>query len=132
MSNFIGTHSFIPDNAWILDSSATHHVCHDINFFDSFDDNMTATYVMLPTGHNASISKTGTIRLNDSLILTRELYVPSFRYNLTFVSSLTSSLSCSLIFYADKCLIQDTIQGKKIGMSKRFGNLYFLDLVESK
>jgi len=89
---------------------------------------MLATYVMLPTSHNASISKIGTIHLNDSLILSRVLYVPSFKYNLISVSSLTRNLFRSLILCADKCLIHDTIQGRKIGMCKRFGNLYFLDL----
>ncbi|KAL5575085.1 hypothetical protein UlMin_016784 [Ulmus minor] len=98
VSNFTGISSLISANVWIIDSGATHHVCHDLSLFDSFDNNHTSTFVLLPTGHSAPISKIGSVRLSPSLVLSKVLYVPSFRYNLLSVSSLTKSLSCSLFF----------------------------------
>ncbi|KAL5563330.1 hypothetical protein UlMin_033077 [Ulmus minor] len=59
VSNFTGISSLISANVWIIDSGATHHVCHDLSLFDSFDNNHTSTFVLLPTGHTAPISKIG-------------------------------------------------------------------------
>ncbi|KAL5571608.1 hypothetical protein UlMin_021205 [Ulmus minor] len=125
MSNFTGISSLIAANVWIIDSGATHHVCHDLSLFDSFDNNYVSTFVLLPTGHTATISKIGSVRLSPSLVLSKVLYVPSFIFNLLSVSSLTKSLSCSLFFHDDGCVIQDT-QGMEIGTSKRVGHLYHL------
>ncbi|KAL5563416.1 hypothetical protein UlMin_033163 [Ulmus minor] len=74
VSNFTGISSLISANIWIIDSGATHHVCHDLSLFDSFDNNYVSTFVLLPTGHTAPISKIGSVWLSPSLVLSKVLY----------------------------------------------------------
>ena len=131
VSNCTGI-SLIPGHVWIIDSGATHHVCHDIRLFESFDDVTVTSSIMLPNGQNVDISRVGTVRLTSLLVLHNVLFVPSFRYNLISVSSLTKSLPCSLTFSDDHCFIQDNMQGLRIGMSNRVGNLYYLIFFENK
>ena len=60
--------------------------------------------------------------------MTKVLYVPDFKYNLLSISALLQSASCSLKFDADHCYIQDISQDSLIGMGKKIGNLYYLQL----
>ncbi|KAL5578965.1 hypothetical protein UlMin_011407 [Ulmus minor] len=59
VSNCTGI-SLIPGHVWIIDSGATHHVCHDIRLFESFDDVTVTSSIMLPNGQNVDISRVGT------------------------------------------------------------------------
>ncbi|KAL5566450.1 hypothetical protein UlMin_029614 [Ulmus minor] len=59
VSNFTGISSFIPLNSWILDTGATHHVCHNETLFESFESTFVASYVTLPNGQSASIDCVG-------------------------------------------------------------------------
>ena len=54
VSNFTGINSFslIYAQIWIIDTRATHHVCHD---FSSFDTSVQASHVTLPTRQQAAI-----------------------------------------------------------------------------
>ncbi|KAK0593262.1 hypothetical protein LWI29_033784 [Acer saccharum] len=127
VSYFTSIHSTILIDAWILDTGATHYVCHTLHSFESFVSSSVSD-VILPNGQTAPIIKIGTVRLSSHIILYNVLFVPSFKYNLLSVSSLTKSLSCCLMFSATSCMIRDLNHGTKIGMGKRLGNLYYLDL----
>ncbi|KAK0591293.1 hypothetical protein LWI29_038100 [Acer saccharum] len=117
VSNFTVIGSSIPSTTWIIDSGATHHVCHDLSLFSSFDIDFSGSSVQLPNGHMVAISKIGTVSLSLHLVLTKVLYVPDFKYNLLSISALLQSASCSLKFYADHCYIQDISQDSLIGMA---------------
>ena len=127
ISNFTGKRSYIPTDAWILDTGATHHVCHTLQCFESISSDSTS-HVTLPNGQTAPILQVGTIRLSPHIVLHNVLFIPSFKYNLVSVSALTKNLTCTLMFTADSCVIQDLTQGIKIGMAKKHRNLYYLQL----
>ncbi|KAL5543326.1 hypothetical protein UlMin_007110 [Ulmus minor] len=56
-------------HVWIIDLGATHHVCHDIRLFESFDDVTVTSSIMLPNGQNVDISRVGTVCLTPLLVL---------------------------------------------------------------
>lgn len=78
----------LSSESWIIDSGATHHVCHDKRLFTDLSDAVN-TSVTLPTGFGVKIAGIGNIRLNDYLILSNVLCIPDFRLNLLSVSQLT-------------------------------------------
>ncbi|KAL5560411.1 hypothetical protein UlMin_036622 [Ulmus minor] len=126
ISNFTGTFPSISSRTWILDTGATHHVCHDKALFESFEPNNVTSYVTLPNGQKVSIARIGTVRISSSLLLDKVLFVPSFQYNLISISALTKFSNCVLMFSADGCVIQDTTRAIRIGKGNRVGNLYYL------
>ncbi|KAL5563281.1 hypothetical protein UlMin_033028 [Ulmus minor] len=99
ISNCIGI-SLVPGHVWIIDSGATHHVCHDIRLFESFDDVTVTGSIILPNGQNVDISRVGTVRRTSFLVLHKVLF--------------------------------DNMQGLRIGMSNKVGNLYYLIFSENK
>ncbi|KAL5542382.1 hypothetical protein UlMin_010092 [Ulmus minor] len=126
ISNFTGTFPSISSRTWILDTGATHHVCHDRALFESFEPNNVTSYVTLPNGQKVSIARIGTIRISSYLLLDKVLFVPSFKYNLISISALTKFSNCVIMFSADGCVIQDTTRAIRIGKGNRVGNLYYL------
>ncbi|KAL5576834.1 hypothetical protein UlMin_018533 [Ulmus minor] len=60
ISNFTGTFPSISSRTWILDTGATHHVCHDRALFESFEPSNATSYVTLPNGQKVSIARIGT------------------------------------------------------------------------
>ena len=86
------------------------------------------TFVYLPNGEQALVTHVGTVtvHISSSLILTDVLCVPSFTFNLIYVSKLTKSLNCCLIFLGDCYFIQDLAQWSMIGLGKAHNGLYLL------
>ncbi|KAL5543954.1 hypothetical protein UlMin_007738 [Ulmus minor] len=126
ISNFTGTFPSISSRTWILDTGATHHVCHDRTLFESFEPNNVTSYVTLPNGQKVSIARIGKVRISSSILLDKVLFVPSFKYNLVSISALTKFSNCAMMFFADGCVIQDTTRAIRIGKGSRVGNLYYL------
>ena len=118
--------SFLPKDAWIIDSRASSHVCSDLGMFDSFVPVSSVT-ITLPNGRFVPITHTGTIKITDSLILYDVLLVPDFQFNLISVSSLIRSLVCAAHFFPNGCLIQELSRGLMIGKGSLYNNLYILD-----
>ena len=132
--HFTGTISFSPfiasvncSPSWIIDTGATHHVCCNLSLFHTSSPVSDAS-VNLPNGGTAIVTHIGTIHLTPTITLTSVLCVPFFTFNLISVSSLTSSLACTVNFTHNSLLIQEASQGTLIGKGSRFGNLYILHL----
>ena len=126
VSNFAGNKVKIQNKGWIIDSGATHHVCNDISLFDSSID-VQNVRVTLPTGITVPIDRVGSVILSKDVKLLNVLFVPTFRYNLLSVSAFTDTLSLSMVFTPDACIIQEPSRGKMIGKGSRKGQLYQLD-----
>ncbi|KAL6337510.1 hypothetical protein AAG906_037103 [Vitis piasezkii] len=116
----------IQNKGWIIDSGATHHVCNDISLFDS-SIAVQNVRVTLPTGITVPIDRVGSVILSKDVKLLNVLFVPTFRYNLLSVSAFTDTLSLSMVFTPDACIIQEPSRGKMIGKGSRKGRLYHLD-----
>ena len=84
-------------------------------------------YVYLPNGEKVLVTHIGTVHLTETLILTNVLYVPSFTFNLIFVSQLNKSKYCCLIFLRSFFFFQDLALWSTIGLGRKQNGLYLLD-----
>lgn len=129
--HFVGalraTGNVLNSDSWIIDSGATHHVCHDKNLFEMLSEDVHSS-VTLPTGSGVQIAGIGSLKLSEYLILKNVLYIPDFRLNLLSVSQLTKDLGYRVSFDTTSCVIQDPIKGLMIGQGEEIANLYFLDV----
>jgi hypothetical protein len=74
--------------------------------------------VKLPNGNFAAVTHIGTVRLSATLTLTNVLCVPSFLFNLIYVSKFINVLHCCLIFLAKFCFIQQLLGWRLIGLGR--------------
>ena len=80
-------------NDWIIDTGAIDHMVHLVSCLTTITSAIN-TFVYLPNGEKALVTHIGTVYISDNLILYGVLCVPSFTFNLIFVSQLTKSLFC--------------------------------------
>ena len=85
------------------------------------------TYVNLPNGEVASVTYVGIVKILEHLILHNVLCVPSFSFNLIYVSQLAKSTACCLIFFGNLCFIQDLAHWSTLGLGRESNRLYLLD-----
>ena len=111
---------------WIIDTGATDHMVHSESVLDSFTC-VSNSYVYLPNGEKVLVTHIGTMHINDTLILTDVLCVPSFTFNLISVSKLNKSQCCCLIFLGSFCFIQDLAHWSTIGLGREQNGLFLLD-----
>ena len=112
------SHPFVPSDAWVIDTGATHHVCCNISLF-SHSRLVHNTTVTLPNGHVVAINRVGSVRLFDTLNLDNVLFVPMFTFNLLSISAHTLSHNCSVNFLSNSSVIQDLTRGLMIRKDKR-------------
>ena len=91
---------------WILDSGATDHMIHSLQFFPSVTS-IVHFSAKLPNGDMAKVTHIGTIKLTSTLTLENVFCIPSFSFNLVSISKLTQSSSCCCIFLSHYYFIQD-------------------------
>ena len=91
---------------WILDSGATDHMIHSLQFFTSVTS-IVHFSAKLPNGDMAKVTHIGTIKLTSTLTLENVFCIPSFSFNLVSISKLTQSSSCCCIFLSHYYFIQD-------------------------
>ena len=118
--------SFLPSDAWTIDSGASSHVCSDLHMFTTLTP-VSSVSVSLPNGTRVLITHTGTIHISASLILYNVLHVPDFQFNLISVSCLVRSLRCAAHFFLHGCFIQELSRGLMIGKGNLHRDLYILD-----
>ena len=106
--------SFLPNDAWIIDSGASSHVCSDLHMFTTLT-HVSSVSVSFPNGTRVPITHTGTIHISASLILYNVLHVPDFQFNLISVSCLVRSLRCAAHFFSHGYFIQELSRGLMIG-----------------
>ena len=78
-SSTVTTH--ISSSDWILDSGATDHMIHSIQFFTSITS-IVHISVRLPNGDMAKVSHIGTVQVSPTLLLENVLCIPTFSFNL--------------------------------------------------
>ena len=106
----------------MLDTRATAHFVCSVDLLSSITATMQSL-VQSPNGELAQITHIGTVVLSSSLTLTNVLCVPSFSFNLLFVSTLTLSQPYCLVFLSTYCFIQDLLSWKTIGVGKAIDGL---------
>ena len=74
----------------VIDTGATDHIVCSVSLLSSITA-ITNTIVELPNGETTSVTHIGTIVLSSSLTLNNVLCMPSFTFNLLFVSTITKT-----------------------------------------
>ena len=92
------------NDVWVLNTGATNHIVHSLTLFTHITSSIS-TFVQFPNGEKVVVTCIGTIQVTLTLILENVLCVPSFTFNLIFVSQLTKTLSCCLVFLSNLCFI---------------------------
>ncbi|KZV55756.1 hypothetical protein F511_21252 [Dorcoceras hygrometricum] len=118
------SHTAFPPFSWIIDTSATHHICCSLHHFVSskpFNSNVT-----LPNNLNIPVTNIGSVMLLPEIILKNVRFVPQFKFNLLSISSLTKQIPCSVSFSSELCQILVLNQARTIGTGRRVGDLYIL------
>ena len=106
VSNFAVNNAIVHNKSWIIDSGATHHICNDISLFDSSID-VQNVRVTLFIGLAFTIVRVGSVILSKDVKLINVLFVSTFKYNLLSLSAFTDTLSLSMVFTHDACIIQE-------------------------
>lgn len=97
---------------WVIDTRATDHRIHFVSCFTSITVTLN-THVNLPNDENSLVTHIRTIQISKKLIIYNVLCVPSFSFNLIYVSRLAKSILCCLMkcfisnemFHCDICLL---------------------------
>ncbi|OIT29318.1 hypothetical protein A4A49_57114, partial [Nicotiana attenuata] len=79
---------------WILDSEASNHMTYRKSFLTNIKTLPYPFLATLPNGYGVKVTEIGDAFLGPSLTLFRVLYVPSFKFNLISLHSLTVHLNC--------------------------------------
>ena len=94
-----------PDNTWVIDSGASHHMCNNRDMF--LPHTITKTNYTIRLGDKTTVEaiEQGLIPINNFRI--NALFVPHFRISLLSVSKLDSELQWFTSFAQSKCTVQD-------------------------
>jgi len=90
----------------LLDSGASHHMTWNLKLLSNLCD-ITLVLVGMPNETIALANKRGSVRLNDKLMLSDVLYIPSLNGNLIPIAQLIEDLCCIVTFTHKLCVIQD-------------------------
>ena len=110
---------------WIVDTGASDHMISDKSLF-SEPPISACLDIQLPNGSVVQSMFRGTVKLNDFLVLHNVLYVPSFSYNLLYVSNLAKTRNVEVHFISSKCVLQDVHTHQIIGCAELRHGLYRL------
>lgn len=118
---------FIESGTWIINTSASNHMCVDSKLIDKLIPLHKPTTVSLPDGSIKNVYHIGNITLNSKLVFTDTVYLPSFKFNLLSVNKLAKTSHIKLIFNPTYCVLQDLKTEDILAIGKVIGSLYILD-----
>lgn len=124
----ISFNSHIVDSSWILDTVATRHICHSLDWYKTYN----IIEVRLPNGSSVAATCIGKILLNSDLIIENVLFVPEFVVNLPSVFQLCSEQKCLLTFEPEYFTIQAKKDLRMIGLAKQLEGIYYLEANQRK
>ncbi|OIT06939.1 hypothetical protein A4A49_61595, partial [Nicotiana attenuata] len=81
-------------DSWILDSGATNHMTFKRSLLTNTKTLVYPFLVTLPNGYKVKVTLIGDVVVSPKFTLRKVLFVPSFKYNLISVHSLTIQLDC--------------------------------------
>lgn len=95
------------NNTWLLDSSATDHICSTLTLFHSYSPTKTSDHhITIPDGRQIPVSHIDPVQLTKDIKLHNVLHIPDFEFNLISVHKLCHDLNCQIIFTHDSCFLQ--------------------------
>ncbi|XP_052625020.1 uncharacterized protein LOC111912222 [Lactuca sativa] len=116
--------SSIPSSLWILDFGATHHMTPHLSSFVSLSQ-VSSIYVKSASDTSMLVEGVGSVFVSH-ITLPDVYYIPKLTLNLASVSQ-----SGNWVFFSDSvCVIQDQHTQKVIGIGRRVGELYVLEVLK--
>ena len=112
---------------WVIDSGATDHMIGNSNLLTTFQPHPSISTVTLADRSTSCVLGSGTIHSTSLITLTSVMSLPQFSFNLIFVSKLTRTLNCSILFFPDYCLIQDLLTKQIISRGRESEGLYIIE-----
>ena len=111
---------------WIIDSGASNHITFNKSSLTNIQTMSYPMLVSLPNGYKVKVIEFGDVVITSGIVLHNVLYMPSFKYNLVSVHSLTLSMRSVVLFTSVSCLLQaPSVKRPQVLGSSREG-LYFL------
>ncbi|XP_019252858.1 PREDICTED: uncharacterized protein LOC109231670 [Nicotiana attenuata] len=104
-SNHLCDSSNSDADTWILDSGATNHMTHNKSILTNVKTFVYPYLVILPNGYKVKVTLIGDVILSPKFSLKKVLFVPSFKFNLISVHSLTVQLGCIVVFTKYICIL---------------------------
>ncbi|KAK1422630.1 hypothetical protein QVD17_17916 [Tagetes erecta] len=112
-------------SGWIIDSGANQHmVMSEENLIDQIDVSGYNITVNHPNGTNALVTKIGSLKICDKIILTDVFVVPEYCANLISVYKLARDNKLQVVFDEFKCLLQDLRTRKTLVTGNQVEGLY--------
>ncbi|XP_076951542.1 uncharacterized protein LOC143624935 [Bidens hawaiensis] len=112
-------------SANVGDSGANQHmVMSDKDIFNSIDEFDFNISVKHQNGSNAAVTKIGSLKLDDKVILTDVFVVPYYYVNLLSVYKLASDNKLSMTFNENNCYIQDSLSKRTLVTGRQVNGLY--------
>lgn len=128
-ANLAGTYcllSSLNTSRWIVDSGATTHICNDINLFSNIKDiSHSKHYITIPDGSKHKVTKHGTVKIHENLVLKNVFFVPNFHFNLISVIKICLDANALVVFSQETCLLQDHLTQTYLPLGKLTHGLYY-------
>nr|KAJ0188860.1 hypothetical protein LSAT_V11C900465450 [Lactuca sativa] len=122
MANMAGRNDIF--DGWIVDSGATEHMTHRLDFLFNKIQNSKNSPVVIPSGDKVSVMGEGEHTFPGGVNIKGVLFVPNFNYNLLSVGKLADDLNCAVTFFPGFFVMQELGTKHMIGAGNRSGGLY--------
>ncbi|KAF5790693.1 putative RNA-directed DNA polymerase [Helianthus annuus] len=118
--------SFGKGTGWIIDSGENNHMVNsEKNLTDYVDVSNLRIQIKHPNGTNAYVTKIGSLKLMNGVILNDVLVVPEYNINLISVHKLVRDNKLYIGFDEHICYVQDLLTKKVLMTGDQLEGLYF-------
>jgi len=114
----------IDEYSWILDSGETEHMSYNESMFINLKLLPFPLMVNLPNSYRVRVTHVGSVILLPNLVLSRVLFIPSFKFNLLSVFQLCQQFKCILAFTPSVCLLQGRSVNSPLEVGESHKGLY--------
>lgn len=116
---------------WIIDNGATNHMTHKKEFFVELTTLKNPFNMTLPNGKIVEVNYSGTIIFTSNLVLRNVFFVPTFHFNLIYVTQLIKTYQGSIIFTSLHCLLQAPSMKRPLFLVKHITDTITFKLLQS-
>ncbi|KAL2945484.1 Retrovirus-related Pol polyprotein from transposon TNT 1-94 [Bienertia sinuspersici] len=111
---------------WIIDSGATHHMTGCLKHLENVKKATNQANIHLPNGDKTAVTYSGSITLENGVVLKNVMYAPGFTHNLISACKLTQEQDCKVVFHPKFCIIQKNSNDEVIGVGKSIKGIYYM------
>ena len=113
-------------DSWILDSGASNHMTFNISLLHKITFFLYPLLVELSNGYKVKVTQIGSVTLGPMISLEKVLFVPSFRYNLISIHTMSAHSNCTVSFNKTSCFMQTPSMKRPLVIGNASDGLYFL------